>query len=525
MIIKGKSRSNAKQLATYLLRADPRYGAEKVTVLEVHSAAPNLIEAFRDWEAVGEGTRGDKPLYHAQISPAPQYADAMTADQWKRSADILARELGLEQQPRAIVVHDGNGRPHAHVVWQRTDVDTMKLVDDGWNYRAHERASAALENEFGHEPVPGKHAKRDREKQPEIPKESYNQTDRMIAERTGITKEERIAHTTALQQASDSGQAFKAALEDAGYVLAQGDRGYVMVDGTGTPFALSRYVDGMKAKDVKAFMADVPLDGLPTVEEAKALQAERKQVDVSSVSIDKTAPAADIEPLQVDNLPAQVAPEEPLKSKFVPQLDAIPAAPADAAQTQPPQPDPQEVALRRALAERQDKERNALIERQAAEAARTAENIDREIREKLAALDAMQQAARDRMAREQSEQTAGLKGILARLSPAKTARAQEQRRQDMQDLIDKQTDVRIDRLKELQQAKGIDMDDLTARHEQQQREQQERFKQEEERYIRDRMEALRIQAEIDAARLKEQSKFLGQGEGSGEDPPPPKLVK
>lgn len=274
--------------------------------------------------------------------------------------------------------------------------------------------------------------------------------------------------------------------------------------------SLGRQLKGVKAAQLREYMAPIDRESLPTVEEAKALQAEKVKVDTAKHQLDTPEPIVDPEKPQV------ATPSQPPKSKFVPQLDAIPAA---------PQPDPQKVALRRALAERQDKERTALIERQAAEVARTAENIDREIREKLAALDAMQQAARDRMAREQAEQTAGLKGIMARLSPAKAARAQEQRRQDMQDLIDKQTDVRIDRLKELQQAKGIDMDDLTARHEQQLREQQERFKQEEERYIRDRMEALRIQAEIDAERLKEQSKFLGQGEGSGEDPPPPKLVK
>ncbi|WP_374142216.1 hypothetical protein [Sphingomonas sp.] len=46
-----------------------------------------------------------------------------------------------------------------HVVWARTDLDTMTLRSDSQNYHAHERASLRLEQEFGHELVPGKHAR------------------------------------------------------------------------------------------------------------------------------------------------------------------------------------------------------------------------------------------------------------------------------------------------------------------------------------------------------------------------------
>ena len=99
----------------------------------------------------------------------------MTPEQWKRAADILGEELGLQDQPRALVLHAGkeekDDRPHLHVVWSRTDIDEMKLVSDSYNYQAHERASQRMEQEFGQEFVPGKHAKRDREKQPEFPRE------------------------------------------------------------------------------------------------------------------------------------------------------------------------------------------------------------------------------------------------------------------------------------------------------------------------------------------------------------------
>ena len=114
--------------------------------------------------------QGEYGLYHAQISPAPKYAPTMTPEQWKRAADILGEELGLQDQPRALVLHAGkDDRPHLHVVWSRTDIDEMKLRSDSFNYQAHERASHRMELEFGQEFVPGKHAKRDREKAAGIP--------------------------------------------------------------------------------------------------------------------------------------------------------------------------------------------------------------------------------------------------------------------------------------------------------------------------------------------------------------------
>ena len=112
---------------------------------------------------------------------------------FERSADILGEELGLKDQPRAIVLHSGkDGRSHLHVVWARTDADAMKLVSDSYNYVAHERASHRMELEFGHAVVPGKHAKRDRKKQPEFPRAEMGHDERMQAERTGLSPAEEL---------------------------------------------------------------------------------------------------------------------------------------------------------------------------------------------------------------------------------------------------------------------------------------------------------------------------------------------
>ncbi len=240
--------------------------------------AAQLIEAFRDWQSAVEGTKqGRDGLYHMEISPAPEYAVHMTPEQWLRSADVAGEELGLDGQPRAVVLHAGkDGRPHLHVVWQRTDIEKMKVISDGYNYVAHERASHRMELEFGHEFVPGKHAKRDRKKQPEFPREKLSQDEDQYQKRSGLLKEERLKEIMALRAAAENGPAFKAALEDAGYVLAKGDRGYVVVDPKGGQSVLTRNV-GLKKKELENFMAGVELAKLPRVQEAKELQAERRR--------------------------------------------------------------------------------------------------------------------------------------------------------------------------------------------------------------------------------------------------------
>ena len=248
MIIKGGSRSAPGQLAYHLQRVDTN---ERVQILELNSGADDLKTTFRDWQILSEGTRGEKGLYHANIDPALGYT--MTPEQWKRAVDVLEKELGFEGQPRAVVMHDKEGRQHIHVVWQRTDIETMTLRSDSQNYAAHERASLQLEQEFGHEHVPGKHAKRDREAQPDFPSADVSHDEWQQAERSGIGHKDRKAQVTGLYEASDSGQAFKAALEDAGYVLARGDRrDFVILDEDAKVHSLGRQLPGVKAKEGQA---------------------------------------------------------------------------------------------------------------------------------------------------------------------------------------------------------------------------------------------------------------------------------
>lgn len=299
MIVKGASRSGPQQLAVYLMRVERYDTGEPTHLLDLQSiralgvdannrerTAAQLIEVFRDWQSSVEGTKqGRDGLYHCEISPEAKYARDMTKKEWLRLADIAGDELGLGGQPRAVVLHAGkDGRPHLHVVWQRTDIEKMKVVSDAYNYIAHERASLRMEKELGHEIVPGKHAKRDRKRQKDFPRAKLTQAEDQYQKRTGLSKDQRVAQIATLKAISENGPAFKAALEQAGYVLAKGDRhaakgdaGYfVVVDQKGGQSGLTRNV-GLNEKELQAFMKGVDLNKLPTVQEAKALQAERRK--------------------------------------------------------------------------------------------------------------------------------------------------------------------------------------------------------------------------------------------------------
>jgi len=74
------------------------------------------------------------------------------------------------------------------------------------------------------------------------------------AERTGMSFDERREQIAAIRKPCDNVHAFKNALEEAGYVLARGDKwGFVLVDGQGQVFSLSKHLAGdLKGKEYKA---------------------------------------------------------------------------------------------------------------------------------------------------------------------------------------------------------------------------------------------------------------------------------
>lgn len=280
MIIKGGSRSNGAQLGRYLMETGEN---AEVNVLELPDSARSVGEAVRDMERMGKVTRGEKVLYHAQINPNP--GEPMWKGDWIRSADILAEKLGMEGQPRVIVFHLKEGylegaREHAHVVFQRTDVEKGRLISDSHNYRKHEAASRQIERELGHEPVPTvdrgtSYTQEEARKARQLPaptqlvrregsaRATYVPDGQYGPYRSGRganPKEVRAFVTTAYQRARGP-EEFRDYLWAAKLQIAIGERrAYSLIDEFGNDYTLARMTEGARTSDLKRFLGPVQED-------------------------------------------------------------------------------------------------------------------------------------------------------------------------------------------------------------------------------------------------------------------------
>jgi hypothetical protein len=268
MILKGSQRAGGRDLATHLSN---EYDNERIEVASVRgTVADDLHGAFAEYEAVAAGTRARKPLYSLSINPSHPLSRA----QYMAAIDHIEDRLGLTGQPRAIVFHVKDAREHAHVVWSRIDIDTMKAIPISHDRMKLRTCARELAHAYGLSLPPGLAEDRGDARFEKTRQITF--AEKAMAEASGITPEARRSAITALFHASDSTESFRDGLERAGYVLAQGQRrAYVVVDRAGHVHALARQIDCVRTRDVKARLEALPPESLPTVEQAQAQQAAR----------------------------------------------------------------------------------------------------------------------------------------------------------------------------------------------------------------------------------------------------------
>jgi hypothetical protein len=247
---------------------------EKAEVRELRGvASKDLIGALREIEAVASGARSKRPFYHASINTRSD--ELMTPEQWTQAIDRLEQELKFTGQPRAVVAHLKEGRAHVHIAWSRIDIDSLKAISDSHNYRRHEIVARELEREFGHARVQGAHIERDGQ---ERPARTPSHAEMQQSERSGMTPQQAKILLSEIWNRTDSGQAFAAAIQEQGWALARGDqRDFVVLDPAGETHSLGRRIEGARATDVRARMADLDAAALPNVDAAKAQHHAREQ--------------------------------------------------------------------------------------------------------------------------------------------------------------------------------------------------------------------------------------------------------
>jgi hypothetical protein len=275
MIIKGASRSGGAALGNYLVNAKN----EDARVIEIRGTVANDPRgALLEMEAYAAGTRCEKPIYHAIISPEPPHR--LTPDQMLDAVNTLEKRLGLERQPRVVVAHEHEGREHLHIGWSRIDVETMRSIHMSQSYRTHEIVARELEDRFGHPRVQGVHTNREGPNGEKVarPERTPSLAEMRQEERTGIRGRDVKSEVTAAFKTSDNAQAFTQALLNRGYRLAQGDfRDFVIVDREGGVHSLARRIEGVKAAQLREFMGTIDPATIPTVEAAQRFQAQRQQ--------------------------------------------------------------------------------------------------------------------------------------------------------------------------------------------------------------------------------------------------------
>jgi hypothetical protein len=269
MIIKASQRGNGSDLATHLCN---EFDNEQIEIAQVRgTVATDLHGAFAEVEAIAAGTKATQPLFSLSLNPS----EPMSRAQYFEAIERIEDKMGLGGQPRAVVFHhkegeDGQVREHAHVVWSRIDAAQMRAISLSFYKAKLCDLACELAHDFGHRLPPGLKAWEEKRK---LEKDRLEPTLAEAAQqkKSGLSADDRRAMITALYEQADSARAFRAALEESGFLLARGDRrGYVIIDEQGDVHALARNVKGAKTRDIERKLGDLALGSLPSVSDAKA---------------------------------------------------------------------------------------------------------------------------------------------------------------------------------------------------------------------------------------------------------------
>jgi|GEM_PF-3139456 len=267
MVIKGKSIGHAAAHARHLMRTDQNDRIEFIEFDE-SAASPTLKSVLTEYQVIAEHlTKAQKGMYIAALNP--EEGETLTPDQWKEAVDILEKQLGLDNQPRTVVLHEKKGREHVHVVWQRTDLEHERVVDDEDNYAAHERASREIEKKFDLAITKGVHT-RDKATEPR-PDRASKQKDHQQADRKGYDLDELKAEINQAFEEAEHGMGFIKKLEEMGCYLARGDKKniFMIVPPEGGALKLSSTLKGISANEWKAKLSPLTPHKLQTVSEIR----------------------------------------------------------------------------------------------------------------------------------------------------------------------------------------------------------------------------------------------------------------
>jgi hypothetical protein len=245
MILKATCRGGSAQLATHLMKSEN----EHISVHDIRGfSSHDLAGAMREAYAISCGSKASKYLLSLSLNPPPKQLVAI--DVFEQTLARVEERLGLQKQPRVIVLHEKEGRRHAHAVYLRIDIDSMKAIELGLFKKQLMAVARETFIEQNWKMPPGLAGA------PRDPR-NYTLAEHQRARRVGTSA---LDVKTAILDAwatSDSCESFKQALNARAMRLCQGrDERYVVVTHDGQIFAVARAVS-RKAKEVRARLGQV----------------------------------------------------------------------------------------------------------------------------------------------------------------------------------------------------------------------------------------------------------------------------
>lgn len=302
MIVKGKSRNNAAQAGSYLLRQGKN---ERVELIETRGTlAQDVKGACVEMEALAAGSNAEKPFYHASINPAK--GERLTPEQWEISTELLEKKLGLEGHQRIIVEHEKNGGVHRHIFWNRVNQETLVAARMSWNYVQHEQTAREIENAFGLQKVQGVHARENGElREKGDSRAHYAPTHKEIEDgkKSGVNvyKWQKEIRKITAEAESKSGAEFIAALEAKGHMVAKGDNvAFVILDPSGKAHRMAQKL-GMGVDDLKEKLSGIEREALPNETHAREQQKARLAEIEKTNAAQQADPAATFRPKDILN--------------------------------------------------------------------------------------------------------------------------------------------------------------------------------------------------------------------------------
>jgi Relaxase/Mobilisation nuclease domain len=196
------------------------------------------------------GGRSEKPVFCFSLSWHPE-EQPKKWDMVAAGRQALAA-LGLIEHETLMVAHRDEAHPHLHLIVNAINPNDGRASSLKFSRQKLSRWAEEYEREHGKIYCRQRVENNERRKK----KERVRYKDPELEQKAVITK---------LYHAADNGKAFQAALNEAGYKLAQSKR-LVLIDREGKIHSLARQIEGVKAQAIRKKLADLQLS---KIEEAR----------------------------------------------------------------------------------------------------------------------------------------------------------------------------------------------------------------------------------------------------------------